>query len=75
MQGASAVVVEQVDAGRGMVRIDGELWQARTLDGMGTCEPGERVRIVDVSDGTALVWREGLPGDAVGSGLDRPIPS
>lgn len=69
MQGASAVVVEQVDAGHGMVQIDGELWQARALEGMGTYAPGERVRIVDVSGGTALVWQEGLPGGALDPGL------
>jgi membrane protein implicated in regulation of membrane protease activity len=62
MQGASAVVVEHVDADQGMVRIDGELWQARALEGFGTYSPGERVRIVDISEGAALVWREELPG-------------
>lgn len=67
MQGASAVVVEQVDADHGMVKIDGELWQARAVEG--SCAPGERVRIVAVTDGTALVWREGLPGVATDSGL------
>ena len=62
MQGASAVVVEHVDADHGMVRIDGELWQARALEGFGTYPPGERVRIVDISKGAAVVWREDLPG-------------
>ncbi|AGL16278.1 NfeD family protein [Actinoplanes sp. N902-109] len=70
MRGASAVVVEQVDAGHGMVRVDGELWQARALEGMGTSVPGERVRIVDVSDGTALVWPAALPGGAADPTLD-----
>lgn len=62
MQGASAVVVEHVDADQGMVKIGGELWQARSLEGFGTYPPGERVRIVDISEGTALVWREDMPG-------------
>jgi membrane protein implicated in regulation of membrane protease activity len=62
MQGASAVVVEQVDTERGMVRIDGELWQARALEGFGTHAPGDWVTIVDISDGTVLVWRDDLPG-------------
>jgi membrane protein implicated in regulation of membrane protease activity len=70
MQGAAAVVVEQVDANQGMVKIDGELWQARALEGMGTCAPGERVRIVDISDGTVLVWRADLPGGVAEPGLD-----
>lgn len=62
MQGAFAVVVEQVGIEHGMVRFDGELWQARALEGFGEYGPGERVRIVDVSDGTVLVWRDDLPG-------------
>jgi membrane protein implicated in regulation of membrane protease activity len=62
MHGAPAVVVEQVDAGRGMVKIDGELWQARSLEGSVTYSPGERVTIVEISEGTAVVWRDGLPG-------------
>jgi membrane protein implicated in regulation of membrane protease activity len=62
MRGAAAVVVEHVGTEHGMVRIDGELWQARALEGFGTYVPGERVRIVDVSDGTVLVWRDDLPG-------------
>lgn len=70
MQGASAVVVEQVDTANGMVKIDGELWQARMVEGMGTGVPGELVRIVDVKDGTALVWRTGAPGGSAPSGLE-----
>ena len=62
MQGAPAVVVEQVDTEHGMVRIGGELWQARSVES--THPPGERVRIVDVSDGTVLVWPDDLPGTA-----------
>jgi membrane protein implicated in regulation of membrane protease activity len=54
--------VEHVDTDQGMVKIDGELWQARSLEGFGTYSPGDRVRIVDVSQGTAVVWREDLPG-------------
>ncbi|MEU8612413.1 NfeD family protein [Actinoplanes sp. NPDC048791] len=58
MQGAAAVVLEQVDAERGMVKIDGELWQARSLESSITYPPGERVRIAEISAGTALVWRD-----------------
>ncbi len=62
MQGAAAVVVEQVDAEHGMVKIDGELWQARSLEGSVVCPPGERVRIAEVRKGTAMVWRDDLSG-------------
>ncbi|SNY25556.1 NfeD family protein [Paractinoplanes atraurantiacus] len=62
MLGASALVVEQVGAGAGMVKVDGELWQARSLEGSGGYLPGERVRIVEVDGGVAVVWRDDLPG-------------
>jgi len=62
MEGASAIVVEHVNRDRGMVKVDGELWQARSLEG--SYASGERVRIVDVNDGTVVVWREDLPGIA-----------
>lgn len=60
MEGAPAVVVEEVTADQGMVKIDGELWQARSLEG--SYAPGEQVNIVNVSDGIAVVWRADLPG-------------
>ncbi|WP_328474401.1 NfeD family protein [Actinoplanes sp. NBC_00393] len=62
MSGAVAVVVEQVDTGNGLVRIDGELWQARALEGFGAYSPGEQVRIVDMSHGAVVVWRDDLTG-------------
>jgi membrane protein implicated in regulation of membrane protease activity len=60
MLGAAAVVVEQVDAEQGMVKIDGELWQARSLESSITYPPGERVRIAEINAGTAVVWRDDL---------------
>jgi membrane protein implicated in regulation of membrane protease activity len=62
MQGAAAVVVEQVDTEHGMVRVDGELWQARSLEGFGTYPVGERVTILDTAGGTVTVWRDDAPG-------------
>lgn len=62
MRGASAVVVEPVGIEQGMVRIDGELWQARSLESSESYSPGERVTIVDINDNTAVVWRDTLPG-------------
>ncbi len=62
IRGSSALVVERVDADHGMIRIDGELWRARCLEGSGTYAPGERVRVIELSGATALVWREELPG-------------
>ncbi|MCM4078903.1 NfeD family protein [Paractinoplanes hotanensis] len=64
MQGASAVVVEHVSADQGMVKVGGEFWQARALVGSGSYPPGERVSVVDLNAGTAVVWRDDLLGSA-----------
>lgn len=60
IEGSTALVLEQVDADHGMVKIDGELWTARSYDGAQTYEPGERVQVVKVRGATAMVWRDGF---------------
>ena len=45
----------------GQVRVDGEIWQARSFDGDEKYLPGERVRVVKVQGATAIVWRDDLP--------------
>jgi membrane protein implicated in regulation of membrane protease activity len=62
IEGAEAVVLEKVDADHGMVKIDGEMWSARSFDTTETYQPGDHVRVVKVRGATALVWREGVPG-------------
>src|SRR5262245_6950292 len=57
IEGAEAMVVEEVAEGRGMVKIGGELWQARPYDVSQTIRAGEPVRVVEVRGATALVWR------------------
>ena len=44
-----------------MIKIDGELWQARAFDGNEIYLPGERVRVIKVIGATAIVWREDMP--------------
>lgn len=61
IEGSTALVLEQVDADSGMVKIDGELWTARSFDGTETYQPGSRVRVIKVRGATALVWRDGAP--------------
>ena len=56
--GSEAVVLERVDADRGMIKIDGEYWQARALDAAQVMEPGERVHVVEIKGVTAMVWRD-----------------
>ncbi len=56
--GSEAVVLERVDAERGMIKIDGEYWQARALDSGQVMEPGERVHVVELKGDTAMVWKD-----------------
>jgi len=51
-------VIEQVRDGQGMVKIGGELWQARPYDATQVIDAGQLVRVVEVKGATALVWRE-----------------
>lgn len=60
IEGSSALVLEQVDAHRGMVKINGELWSARSYDASEVFAPGEHVRVVEVKGITAMVWRDDL---------------
>lgn len=53
--GVTAVVVARVDGHGGRVKIGGDLWSARTLDGDHVIEPGERATVMDISGATALV--------------------
>jgi membrane protein implicated in regulation of membrane protease activity len=59
IEGHTALVLERVNTDGGMVKIDGEMWRARSYDGTEAYEPGERVRVIKVRGATALVWRDG----------------
>ena len=54
--GASAVVVERVDAHGGRVKIGGEIWSARTFDRDQVLEPGTNVQVAEIQGATALVY-------------------
>ncbi|MGC9665679.1 NfeD family protein [Planosporangium sp. 12N6] len=58
IEGSTGTVLERVDADHGLVKIEGELWQARSFDGTQEYEPGERVRVIEVKGATAMVWRD-----------------
>jgi membrane protein implicated in regulation of membrane protease activity len=60
IEGSHATVLEEVDADHGLVKIDGELWTARSFDGTEKYQPGERVRVVKVRGATAIVWRDDI---------------
>jgi membrane protein implicated in regulation of membrane protease activity len=55
--GRTAIVLERIDndAGVGRVRLDGEIWTARTYDEDRVIEPGERVHVMEIRGATALV--------------------
>ena len=60
IEGSQATVIEEVDDDRGLVKIDGELWSARSFDGQEKYLPGQRVRVMKVRGATAIVWRDDL---------------
>ena len=55
--GRTAVVVSEVTADAGQVRINGELWTARAYDETEVIEPGARVDVFEIKGATALVHR------------------
>lgn len=56
--GERAVVESTVDAQGGRVRIDGQLWSARALDGTQVIEAGRTVTVMEIAGATAVVWAE-----------------
>ena len=61
LEGSQALVLEEVTADHGLIKIDGELWTARSFDGAETYAPGDRVRVIKVRGATAIVWRDDHP--------------
>lgn len=53
--GSDAEVLEQVDGRDGRVKLAGEIWSARSFDGVTVHEPGAVVRVITISGATALV--------------------
>lgn len=57
--GRKAVVLERISnyESVGCVKIDGEVWTARSFDEDDVIDPGERVEVVEIRGATALVMR------------------
>ncbi|WP_439677969.1 NfeD family protein [Embleya sp. MST-111070] len=55
LKGASAVVLERVDEHGGRIKLNGEVWSARTLDSTAVFEPGAQVDVADIVGATAVV--------------------
>lgn len=60
--GRQAVVVEEVTAARGLVKLAGEVWSARALDESQVIPVGATVDVMEIEGATAVVYpRELLP--------------
>ncbi|MFM8599640.1 MAG: NfeD family protein [Mycobacterium sp.] len=57
LEGKDALVLDQVDRHRGRVKLDGEVWTARSYTDDDVYEPGERVTVMHIDGATAVVWR------------------
>jgi membrane protein implicated in regulation of membrane protease activity len=55
LMGRQAVVLERVDGQGGRIKLNGEIWSARTLDTGQTFEPGQQVDVVEIEGATAVV--------------------
>ncbi|MFE1955585.1 MULTISPECIES: NfeD family protein [Streptomyces] len=55
LKGKQAVVIERVDHRGGRIKLGGEIWSARTLDGDAVFEPEQQVDVVDIEGATAIV--------------------
>ncbi|MHB1468090.1 MAG: NfeD family protein [Solirubrobacteraceae bacterium] len=55
--GRDAIVLERIAnrEGVGCVKIDGEVWTARSYDDSEVIDPGEQVQVVEIRGATALV--------------------
>jgi membrane protein implicated in regulation of membrane protease activity len=53
--GAHGLVVRRVDEVSGQIKIDGELWSARSMEHARVFEPGEWVTVLQLSGVTAMV--------------------
>jgi membrane protein implicated in regulation of membrane protease activity len=53
--GQTALVTERVDVGAGAVKLEGEIWTARTYDEDEVIEAGRRVHVVEIRGATAFV--------------------
>ncbi|MER6790209.1 NfeD family protein [Streptomyces sp. NPDC000658] len=55
LKGKQAVVLERVDGSGGRIKLAGEIWSARSLDGDRAYDVGQQVDVVDIEGATAIV--------------------
>ena len=57
LEGRHATVLDRVDRQRGQVKLDGEVWTARTFNEDDVYEPGDQVTVMHIDGATAVVWQ------------------
>lgn len=55
LKGKQAVVLERVDGSGGRIKLAGEVWSARPLDGTLSFDVGQEVDVVEIEGATAIV--------------------
>ena len=55
LKGKQAVVLERVDGSGGRIKLAGEVWSARPLDGTLSYDVGQEVDVVEIEGATAIV--------------------
>ncbi|WP_370129826.1 NfeD family protein [Streptacidiphilus sp. EB103A] len=55
LTGATALVLEQVDEHGGRIKLQGEVWSARSLDPGQVFAPGQQVNVAQIDGATAIV--------------------
>ena len=58
LPGKLALVLESVNTHAGQVKVDGEVWTARPLEGSDVYPSGTTVTVVRIDGATAVVWKE-----------------
>jgi membrane protein implicated in regulation of membrane protease activity len=57
LEGRHALVLDRVDRHQGQVKLEGEVWTARTLNEGDSYQPGDQVTVMHIDGATAVVWR------------------
>ena len=55
LQGAGALVLEQVDEHGGRIKLQGEVWSARSYEPGRVFAPGDKVSVAQIEGATALI--------------------
>jgi membrane protein implicated in regulation of membrane protease activity len=55
LKGKQAVVLQRVDGSGGRIKLAGEVWSARALDGTQSYDIGQEVDVVEIEGATAIV--------------------